>query len=132
MSHRATACQGCLWRPTILHYRQQHRCSLRHRCLYTREKLLHFSNMLIAIKVSKTTKVTLQALHKKEYRLRKRKRKLLVFRRFLKRKIKTQREGDVMTCCAKLFHTHDAATGNDQSPILRRVRRTTCIDDDAE
>jgi len=32
-----------------------------------------------------------------------------------------------------LFHTRDAATGNDRSPtVVRRVRRTTSIDDDAE
>jgi len=38
-----------------------------------------------------------------------------------------------MTCCGRLFHTHDAATGNDQSPtVIRRVQRTTSIDDDAE
>jgi len=45
----------------------------------------------------------------------------------------TRREGDVMTCCGRLFHTRDAATGNDRSPtVVWRVRRTTSIDDDAE
>jgi len=38
-----------------------------------------------------------------------------------------------MTCCRRLFHTRDAATGNDRSPMgVRRVRRITSIDDDAE
>jgi len=50
-------------------------------------------------------------------------------------RLKTRRDGDVMTCCGRLFHTRDAATGNDQSPmVVRRVRRTTSrpIDDDTE
>jgi len=38
-----------------------------------------------------------------------------------------------MTCCERLFHTRDAATGNDRSPtVARRVRRTASIDDVAE
>jgi len=38
-----------------------------------------------------------------------------------------------MTCCGRLFHTRDVATGNDRSPtVVRRVRRTTSIDDDAK
>jgi len=38
-----------------------------------------------------------------------------------------------MTCCGRLFHTRDAATGIDRSPaVVRRVRRTTSIDDDVE
>jgi len=38
-----------------------------------------------------------------------------------------------MTCCGRLFLTRDAATGNDWSPtVVRRVRRMTSIDDDAE
>jgi len=36
-------------------------------------------------------------------------------------------------CCGRLFHTRDAATGNDgSSTVVRRVRRTTGIDDDDE
>jgi len=38
-----------------------------------------------------------------------------------------------MTCCGRLFHTRDAVIGNDRSPtVVRRVRRMTSIDDDAE
>jgi len=38
-----------------------------------------------------------------------------------------------MMCCGRLFHARDAATGNDRSStVVRRVRRTTSIDDDAE
>jgi len=38
-----------------------------------------------------------------------------------------------MTCCGRLFHTRDAVIGNDRSPtVVRRVRRTTSIDVDAE
>jgi len=36
-----------------------------------------------------------------------------------------------MTCRGRLFHIRDTATGNDRSPtVVRRVRRTTSIDDD--
>jgi len=38
-----------------------------------------------------------------------------------------------MTCCGRLFHTRDAVTRNDRSPmVVSRVRQTTSIDDDAE
>jgi len=50
-----------------------------------------------------------------------------------RRFFKTRREGDVMTCCGRLFHTCDAATGNDRSPtVVRRVQWTTSVDDDVE
>jgi len=54
------------------------------------------------------TKVTSLALYKKNIEIKKKKKKInkWVFRRFLK----TQWEGDVMTCCGRLFHTRDAAT----------------------
>jgi len=62
------------------------------------------------------TKVRSQALPKKRIQRR--------------RYVKTRREDDVMW---KIVHTHDAATGNDRSPtVVRRVRRMTSIDDDAE
>jgi len=85
--------------------------------------------ILITIKVSKMTKVSSQALYKKNKDKGKEEENKWVFRRFLK----TWREGDVMTCCGRLFHTRDTATGNDRLPtVVRRVRRTTSIDDDAE
>jgi len=72
------------------------------------------------------TKITSHALYKKNTEIKEKKKKI---RRFLK----TRSEGDVMTCCGRLFHTRDAATGNDRShTIVRRVRRMTSIDDDAK
>jgi len=76
------------------------------------------------------TKITSQALYNKNIEIKEKKKKnKWVFRRFLK----TRRESDLMTCCGRLFHIRDAATGNDRSPtVVRRVRRTTSINDDAE
>jgi len=43
------------------------------------------------------------------------------------------RDGAVVTCCGRPFHTRAAATGNDLSPrVGSRVRRTVSEDDDAE
>jgi len=53
------------------------------------------------------TKVTSQALYKKNIEIKEKKKKInesSESRRFLK----TRREGDVMTCCGRLFHTRDA------------------------
>jgi len=52
--------------------------------------------------------------------------------------LKTWKEGDVMTCCGRLFQTHERdrkwpITTSERSPmIVRRVRRTTSRADDAK
>jgi len=59
--------------------------------------------MLIKLKVSKMTKVISQALTKKNIEIKEKKKKI----NESSDDFKTQREGDAMTCCGRLFHTHD-------------------------